>query len=80
MKMIVEMSLKQSGMQVRTGLQGGRDATKCEECYRYYDQEYYGKNQLALKLGRNYCCTDKGICDNSQCIRDINTTAEEYFA
>ena len=80
MKMLSEMSSKQAGLRVRTGLQGGRDSDKCEACYRYYDDEYFGKNQNLLKLGRNYCCTEKNMCDNSGCLRDVNKTAEDYFS
>jgi len=75
--MISEMSLKQAGLRVRTGLQGGRDVHEGEKCYRYYDDLYFGKNLDSLKKGREICCTK--YFDNSGCLRNINKTAEEFF-
>jgi hypothetical protein len=77
MKMLSEMSAKQAGLRVRTGLQGGRDADECKACYRQADENYFGKNTEYLKGARNYCCTE--YCKNSGCLRDINKTAEEFF-
>ena len=78
MKMISEMSLKQAGLHVRTGLLSGRDAAKCEACYRQTDEDYFGKNTEYLQGARNYCCTE--YCKNSGCLRDITKTADEYFS
>ena len=78
MKMLSEMSAKQAGLRVRTGLQGGRDVIKGEECYRNYDKESFGKNLDYLKWGRDYCC--KTYFNNSGCLGDITKTADEYFS
>ena len=77
MKMLSEMSSKQAGVRVRTGLQGGRNVILGEKCYRAYDDEYFGINQDFLKMGRNHCC--EKFFEQQGCLRDINKTAEEFF-
>ena len=78
MKMLSEMSAKQAGLRVRTGLQGGRDVITGEECYRYYDAVYFDTNKDYLKKARDECCTK--YFENSGCLRNINTKAEDFFS
>ena len=77
MKMLSEMSAKQAGLRVRTGLQGGRDVIMGEKCYRAYDDEYFYTNKTYLQNGRDFCCST--YFEQQGCLRDINKTAEEFF-